>query len=320
MRIYTGKEPNTFDFKFIKYQKENLVATVTFNRPEVYNAVNGSMLMELTTAFQDAAWDDSVAVVVLTGEGDKAFCTGADMIEQQQFAERPRDYYKWMGLFIECHEKLRTIGKPTIARLNGIVVGGGNEFNMSCDLAIACDDIYIRQVGASHGSVAAAGATQWLPIIVGDRRAREILMMNEEIPAEKALEWGLVNRVVPRAKLDDEVKKMSTVLMNKLPEIMRYTKQQLNFWKEMSWHLTIGHARDWLSIHNTSPEVHEGVRAFAEKRKPDYQSLFGRIKADENPEYHFGGIPNKICPSCSSKYLPSNSKFCLNCGTKLIES
>ncbi len=106
-----------------------------------------------------------------------------------------------MGEFITCHERLRNLGKPTIARLNGIVVGGGNEFNMSCDLAVAVDDIYIRQVGTSHGSVALAGATQFLPLIVGDRRAREILFLNEEIPAEKALEWGLVNYVVPREEL-----------------------------------------------------------------------------------------------------------------------
>ena len=80
-----------------------------------------------------------------------------------------------MGTFIEVHEKLRNIGKVTVARLNGMVVGGGNEMNMSCDLAVACDDIIIRQVGAARGSVAAAGATQFLPLIVGDRRAREIL-------------------------------------------------------------------------------------------------------------------------------------------------
>jgi enoyl-CoA hydratase/carnithine racemase len=88
------------------------------------------------------------------------------------------------------HERLRNLGKPSIARLNGIVVGGGNEFNLSCDLAVAADDIYIRQVGTSHGSVALAGATQFLPLIVGDRRAREILLLNEEIPAQKALPFA----------------------------------------------------------------------------------------------------------------------------------
>src|SRR5256885_2831961 len=94
-----------------------------------------------------------------------------------------------MRVFIEMHERLRNIGKPTVARLNGMVVGGGNEVNLSCDLAIAADHVIIKQVGAARGSVAAAGATQWLPLMVGERRAREILFLCEEIPATKALEW-----------------------------------------------------------------------------------------------------------------------------------
>jgi enoyl-CoA hydratase/carnithine racemase len=162
--------------------------------------------------------------------------------------------------------------------LNGIVVGGGNEFNMSCDLAIAADDIYIRQVGAAHGSVAAAGATQFLPLIVGDRRAREILLLCEEIPAKKALEWGLVNQVVPRTELDKAVDVMVEKLINKLPECTRYTKQQLNYWRDMSWAQTIGHARDWLAIHSSSPEVKEAIQAFNEKRKPDYAGIRKRLK------------------------------------------
>ncbi len=172
---YSGQPTSSFNFQHILYDKRGYRATVTFNRSEVLNAVCYPMLLELREAFLDISFDDSIAVLVLTGAGDRAFCTGADLNEQKQFVERPQDYWKWMGAFIEAHDRLRNLGKPSIARLNGIVVGGGNEFNMSCDLAIAADDIYIRHVGASHGSVAAAGATQWLPIIVGDRRAREIL-------------------------------------------------------------------------------------------------------------------------------------------------
>lgn len=281
-RKYVGQD---FKFESIRYEKMDYRATITFNRPEVLNAVNIQVLSELAAALKDVSWDDEVAVLVLTGEGDRAFCTGADLTEQKAFLDRPRDYWKWMGEFVECHERLRNLGKPTIARLNGIVVGGGNEFNMSCDLAIAADDIYIRQVGTSHGSVALAGATQFLPLIVGDRRAREILLLNEEIPAQKAYEWGLVNQVVPRVELDQAVDELVEKLIDKFPEKTRYTIQQLNFWRDFSWHLTIGHGRDWLAIHNTSPETIEGVRSFSEKRSPDYRKIRRRWKEDDRPEF-----------------------------------
>lgn len=289
-RRYVGRNPEEFGFQSIRYDKSAFRATITLNRPEVLNAVSYTMLEELAEALKDASWDDAVAVVVLTGAGERAFCTGADLKEQQEFLQRPRDYWKWMGTFIEVHERLRNLGKPTIARLNGIVVGGGNEFNLSCDLAVAADDIYIRQVGTSHGSVALAGATQFLPLIVGDRRAREILLLNEEIPASKALEWGLINYSVPRPELDATVDTLVDKLIAKLPEKTRYTKQQLNFWRDLSWHLTIGHGREWLAIHNTSPETWEGVRAFSEKREPDYDAIRRRWAEDRAPEW-LGGEP-----------------------------
>jgi enoyl-CoA hydratase/carnithine racemase len=315
-RRYVGRDPASFGFEGIRYEKDGWMATVTFNRPERYNAVNYQVLKELQQAFLDATWDDSVAVLVLTGAGDRAFCTGADLVEQQQFVARPRDYRKWMSEFIQTHELLRNIGKPTIARLNGIVVGGGNEFNISCDLAIAADDIYIRHVGASHGSVAAAGATQWLPIIVGERRAREILFLNEEVPAAKALEWGLVNQVVPRADLDTAVRAMAGKLYRKLPENTMYTKQQLNFWRELSWHLTVGHVRDWLTIHAGSPETAEGVRAFTEKRPPNYDEIRRRLSEDDSPE-HWHGPPIVTCQVCGTTDIPANFTFCGVCGSKL---
>jgi enoyl-CoA hydratase/carnithine racemase len=293
-RRYIGKEANEFHFEHIRYEKYDYKAVITINRPEVLNAVNFGVLQEMNTALKDTSWDDRVAVLILTGAGERAFCTGADLNEQQQFLKRPRDYWKWMGEFIECHERLRNLGKPTLARLNGIVVGGGNEFNMSCDLAIAADDIYIRQVGTSHGSVALAGATQFLPLIVGDRRAREILFLNEEIPAQKALEWGLVNWVVPRQDMDRKVEEIVQKLVAKLPEKTRYTKQQLNFWRDLSWHLTIGHGRDWLSVHNTSPETWEGVRSFNEKRTPDYEEIRKRWAEDRAPEWLDGRPPTEL--------------------------
>lgn len=315
-RPYAGRPTTDFNFHHIRYEKSGFRATLTFNRPEVLNCVCGPMLREINEALRDVSYDDAIAVLVLTGAGERAFCTGADLKEQQAFLERPRDYYKWMADFIECHDRLRNLGKPSIARLNGIVVGGGNEFNLSCDLAIAADDIYIRQVGASHGSVAAAGATQFLPIVVGDRRAREILFLNEAIPAAKALEWGLVNQAVPRAQLDAAVDAMAEKLYRKLPEALRYTKQQINTWRDFIWGITIGHARDWLSIHNLSPETHTAERAFAAKRRPDYEALHQAYAEDAHPEY-FWGAPFAACPQCGAQNLPADFKFCGRCGQAL---
>lgn len=274
MPKYSGLPPANLRLKNILYAKKNWIATVTLNRPHVLNCLDLATLKELGQAFQDASWDDSVAVVVVTGAGEKAFCTGADIKEwNEDFLGKPDDFFKWMGVFIETFERLRNIGKPTIARLNGMVVGGGNELQMSCDLAIAADGIFIRHVGTSRGSVPAAGATQWLPLIVGDRRAREILFLCEEISARKAMEWGLVNEVVPRSQLDAAVERMARKLVNKLPECTRYTKQQLNFWRDFSWSMTIGHARDWLTVHTSAPEIIEGIRAFNEKRPIDYEKI-----------------------------------------------
>jgi enoyl-CoA hydratase/carnithine racemase len=274
MSKYSGRRTSSFRFKNILYAKRNFRATITINRPEVHNALDYTTLRELGTAFQDAAWDDSVAVVIITGAGDRAFCTGADMKEwNRDFSRRPADFYKWMSVFIETFERLRLIGKPTIAKLNGMAVGGGNELQMSCDLAIAAEDVFIRHVGVARGSVPSAGATQWLPLIVGDRRAREILLLCENITARQALQWGLINRVVPRSDLDSAVDAMAEQLVNKLPECTRYAKQQLNFWRDFSWSLTIGHAKDWLTVHTGSAEVQEGVRAFVEKRTIDYKKL-----------------------------------------------
>jgi enoyl-CoA hydratase/carnithine racemase len=299
--------PEELGFKNIIYRKEGGVATVTINRPEVLNATNFQTLKEMSRAFEDTSYDDQIGVLVLTGAGERAFCTGADLGEQDAFLKKRADYWKWMGSFIEAHDRLRNIGKPTIARLNGIVVGGGNEFNMACDLAIAADDITIRQIGTSRGSVPAGGATQWLPIIIGDRRAREMLWLCEPISAPTALEWGLVNRVVPRAELDAAVAEMAGKLLDKMPEILRYAKHQTNFWRDFSWALTVGHARDWLSVHADADETAEGLASFYEKRPVDYAGLRQRMAAGQSS-----------CPKCGS-LMPAGFEFCGRCGSKLDE-
>src|SRR3989449_6812909 len=202
---FLPQPPPVSEFRHTPDEKQPPVAQVIINRPDVLNALNFAALREMSRAFEDASWDDGIAAVIVTGTVDRAFCTGADLDEQSVFVRRPHDYWKWMGAFIEAQERLRNIGKPTVARLNGMVVGGGNEFNLACDLAIAAEDVVIRHVGPVRGSVPAAGATQWLPIVVGDRRAREMLFLCDEISASQALAWGLVNQGVPRREPDAAV-------------------------------------------------------------------------------------------------------------------
>ena len=162
----------------VHYEVEGRVATVRIDRPEVFNALNRATLEGIRDSFRKASADHHVGVVVLTGTGDRAFSTGADLDEQEAFLARPNDYWDWMGRFIEAIEAIKDCAKPVVARLNGMVVGGGNELNIACDLAIAADDVVFRHVGPTRGSLPAGGATQWMPLLVGDRRAREVLLLN----------------------------------------------------------------------------------------------------------------------------------------------
>ncbi|MBI3090611.1 MAG: enoyl-CoA hydratase/isomerase family protein [Candidatus Tectomicrobia bacterium] len=317
MGKFDPRPAEDFNFDEILYTKKDWVATITINREKVYNALNGQCILEMVQALQDASWDDGVAVVVMTGAGEKAFCTGGDVKEYTtDLLSKPREYYKWFYAFNQVHDLLRNLGKPSIARLNGMVVGGGNEINLSCDLAIAAEHAKIRQVGTSVGSVAAAGATQLLPIIVGDRRARQILWLNEWVDAKTALAWGLVNEVVPMAELDKAVATMCEKLIDKFPECTRYTRQQTNFWRDLGWNLTVGHARDWLTLHYASIEPYEGMTSFVEKRPTQYRMVRERARDGKSSEFLWGHYKH-LCPQCGAKGLPADFAFCGVCGVKL---
>jgi enoyl-CoA hydratase/carnithine racemase len=340
--------PGGADFRDLLYEKRDGVARITLNRPQVYNAYSTGTLRELSRAVEDASVDDAVGVIVLTGAGSSAFCTGGDVREYaERYTQRPRDYWKYMGLFEGAVEALLRCGKPTVARLNGITVGGGNELHLACDLSVAASHVYLGQVGVGVGSVACGGATQWLPLVVGDRRARTMLFLNERIPAQKALDWGLVSEVAPSvrrgtefvdepstdevnlaqkglegyqidlAPLDAAVDKLSLRLLGMFPECLRYTKQQVNFWKELAWHSTVGHGREWLSLHLAHREPHEGMNAFVEKRRPDVAGLRHRLAEGKGEEYLFGR-PMRHCPSCGAKGLPEDFAFCGRCGAPIL--
>ena len=199
-------------------------------------------------------------------------------------------YWRWMGAFIEMHDRLRHIGKPTIARINGICVGGGNELQMACDLSVLVDDAYIRHVGPEHGSVPAGGATQWLPLIVGDRRAREIVMLCEPIaPAHGARVGAGVARRAARPSWTPAVAELADNLARKLPEAMRYTKTQLNWWRDLVWSQTVRARPRLAGGPLRADETREAVAAFHDKRKPRFAEL-RRLEAGEG----------RTCPSCGA--------------------
>jgi len=257
--------PGELGFEAIVYEKEPPRATIRLNRPEKLNAFDFQMLREIARAAEDASWDDEIHVVVVTGTG-RAFCVGADLKAWgADLIDNPSEYWKWFGAFKDMHDRLREIGKPTLARVQGMAVGGGNELQMACDLTVMVDDAFLRHVGLEHGSVPAGGATQWLPIMIGDRRAREMILLCEPVSAAQALEWGLVNWVVPAADLDAKVDEVAGKLATKLPHTTRYAKQQLNWWRDISWHETVGHARDWLALSMLNDEAKDAIKAFLER-------------------------------------------------------
>ncbi|MCC7020260.1 MAG: enoyl-CoA hydratase/isomerase family protein [Ardenticatenales bacterium] len=348
-RSLVPRPADSFGFREVTYEKRDWIARITIDRPDRHNAYSTSALESLATAFRDASFDDSVAVIVFSGTGHRAFCTGGDVKEYQaEYTDRPRDYWKYMRLFRAYLESILNAGKPVIARLNGMAVGGGNESQMACDLAVMAEHAYLRQVGTSVGSVAAGGATQWLPIHIGDRRAREMLFLNEPIPAYQALDWGLVNQVVPSVikdgayieragpeaielalggrdgysidltALDQAVDVLCQKLVDKFAECTRYTREQVGFWKQMSWSQTIGHAGEWLALHYTSLEPLEGMTAFVERRSPDYRAIRQRAADGGSSEFRWGPYSGR-CSVCGTGQLPVTFRFCGQCGASLAD-
>ena len=348
MTVFASRPADSSSYREILYGKSAGVARITINRPDRYNAYSTACLEELASALRDASFDDAVGVVVLTGAGDRAFCTGGDVKEYaESYVAAPRDYWKYMALFRAYIDGILSTGKPVIARINGVAVGGGNETVLACDLAVIAEHAYVGQVGVRVGSVACGGATQWLPITVGDKRAREMLFTNRPIPARLALEWGLVNRVAPSvrrrgdfvsdaspeeiekakkgadgysidlSRLDAEVESLAQELLRTFPECVRYTKQQTNFWKDFSWALTVRHAQDWLALHYTDYEPFEGMSAFANKRPVDFAAVRRRaVEPGGSPETPWGAHV-RACSSCGADGLPASFAHCGVCGSGL---
>src|SRR6202163_3609537 len=253
-------------FEDILYEVRGRAAWITINRPMVYNAFRGRTVEELIQAFQRAASDKNVASVVLTGAGDKAFCTGGD----QSAHSGNYDGRGVVGLPIEeLQAIIRDIPKPVIARVNGFAIGGGNVLATLCDLTIASESAVFGQVGPKVGSVDPGFGTAYLARVVGEKKAREIWYLCRRYTAKEALAMGLVNTVVPDDQLDAEVAKWCAEILERSPSAIAIAKRSFNADTEsiraLSWM-----GMQTLSFYYDTEESREGVRAFLEKRKPEF--------------------------------------------------
>ena len=256
------------EFRDIVYESRGGVARITIDRPKVYNAFRAQTCEELIEAIKRAGWDRDVGVIVLTGSGDKAFCTGGD---QSAHGDAGYDGRGTVGLPIEeLQSVIRDVPKPVIARVQGYAIGGGNVLATLCDLTIASDRAVFGQVGPKVGSVDPGFGTAYLARIVGEKRAREMWYLCRRYSAQQAHDMGLVNVVVPHESLDAEVDRWCAEILEKSPTAIAIAKRSFNADSENI--RAIGHLGfEALALYYGTDESKEGGRAFREKRPPQFQ-------------------------------------------------
>lgn len=257
-------------YQHIIYEKEDELAIITFNRPEVRNALNYASIDEALDAARDAEADEKVRAVILTGAGDKAFVSGADIGELRErntiteLGERSNRRRVLASL-------LENMSKPTIAAINGFATGGGLELAMACTMRIASDNARFGQPEINLGIMPGNGGTQRLPRLVGKGRAMELVLSGDLIDAEEAYRIGLVNHVFPQAELMEEAKKLAKKLASKSALALAVAKDAINTGLNMSLAEGIEYEKKMFAILCGSEDKREGVAAFLEKRQPSFQ-------------------------------------------------
>jgi 2-ketocyclohexanecarboxyl-CoA hydrolase len=254
-------------YEDILYELRDGAAWITINRAEKMNAFRGQTCDELIHALQRAASDRAVGAIVLAGAGEKAFCTGGD----QSAHEGQYDGRGTIGLPMEeLHAALRDAPKPVIARVQGYAIGGGNVLCTICDLTIASERAVFGQVGPQVGSVDPGYGTALLARVVGEKKAREMWYLCRRYSAAEALAMGLVNAVVPHEQLDAEVAKWCAEIMEKSPTAIAIAKRSFNMDTAHQSGIA-GMGLVALKLYYDTDESREGVKAFREKRKPDFR-------------------------------------------------
>ena len=245
------------------------VATVTITRPKVLNALNGSTVGELLTVFRDLSETAAVRAVLLTGAGDRAFIAGADITELAQMTPTEAREVALRGQAL-C-DLVSGLGKPVIAAINGFALGGGCELAMACTIRIAADTAKIGQPEINLGIIPGFGGTQRLPRLVGPGPALEILLTGDPIAAEDAQRLGLVNRVVPSARLMDEARALAASLAAKPPVAVRYILDAVRMGMQMSLAEACDYEATLFGLVAATEDRQEGTRAFLEKRPPAFK-------------------------------------------------
>ncbi len=257
-------------YQEIIYEKENTLAIITFNRPDVRNALNYLAIDEALEAAGDADADGRVRVIILTGAGDKAFVAGAD-IEELRERNTLTELGRRSAQRRVLANLLETMSKPTIAAINGFAVGTGLELAMACTIRIASENAKFGQPEINLGIMPGNGGTQRLPRLVGEGRAMEMILTGELIDAQEAYRIGLVNRVVPQAELMHYVKDLATKLASKPPLAIKLAKDALHTGLNLSLNDGIEYENKLFAILCGSQDKQEGVNAFLDKRHPDFQ-------------------------------------------------
>ena len=215
------------DYKEIIYEKADGIAKVTMNRPEKHNAFTPLTVNEMIDAFADARDDSSIGVIVLTGAGDKAFCSGGDQSVRGHGGYVGDDQIPRLNV-LDLQRLIRTIPKPVIAMVNGYAIGGGHVLHVICDLTIASENAKFGQTGPKVGSFDAGYGAGYLARMVGHKRAREIWYLCRQYTAAEAYEMGMVNTVVPLEKLEEETLQWCSEILEKSPTALRFLKASFN--------------------------------------------------------------------------------------------
>lgn len=255
-------------YQFLKYNVEQGVATITLNRPDVYNALNDEITFEMQDAFKTVSKDENVRVVVLTGEG-KAFCSGQDLKAASGDQKRSflQSLHKRYNPIISA---MRALPKPIVCRLNGVAAGAGCSLALACDVVIASEDATLIEVFINIGLVPDSGSSYFLPRLVGMARAFELCSMGNRVKASDAVSMGLINKSVPANELDAAVKTYTDYYATAPTKSIGLIKKMLNKSATSTLDEMLEYEAYCQEVAGSSHDYKEGVAAFLEKRKPKF--------------------------------------------------